>query len=106
MDVNLDQVEVKDNAVAHKYEAHVGEHTAFIEYEREGDRITLISTEVPHELEGRGLAGKMAKVALDDARAHHLAVIPICSYIQTYIRRHQEYADLVPAEQREELLRG
>ncbi len=105
MDVNLDQVEVKDNPAAHQYEAHVGGHMAFIEYERDGDRITLIHTEVPRELEGRGLAGKMAQFALDDARAQGLTVIPSCPYIQGYIRRHQEYADLVPAERRAKLLR-
>lgn len=106
MDVNLDQVEVRDNAAAQQYEAHAAGHTAIIEYERAGDRITLIHTEVPRELEGHGLAARMAKFALDDARAQGLTVIPSCPYIQSYIRRHQEYADLVPPERREKLLRG
>jgi len=56
---------------------------------------------VPRELEGRGLAGKMAKVALEDARARRLLVIPRCPFVAGYMRRHPEYLDLVPLDYRE-----
>jgi hypothetical protein len=39
-----------------------------------------------------------------DARARHLAVILLCPFVAGYIRRHLEYADLVPPDDRARLL--
>jgi predicted GNAT family acetyltransferase len=69
-----------------------------------GDRIVFIHTVVPEALEGHGIAGKMAHFALEDARARHLAVILLCPFVAGYIRRHLEYADLVPPDDRARLL--
>ncbi len=49
---------------------------------------------------GRGVASEMARFALEDARARELEVIPSCPFVSGYIRKHSEYADLVPADQR------
>jgi len=37
---------------------------------------------------------------LDDARQQGLAVIPLCPYVVVFIRRHPEYIELVPVEER------
>ena len=42
-----------------------------------------------------GVASHLAQVALDDARAQGLRVIPRCPFVADYIARHPEYADLV-----------
>jgi predicted GNAT family acetyltransferase len=52
-------------------------------------------TVVPPQLRGQGVAGKLASAALEHARKNDWRVVPDCSYIDTYIRRHPEYADLV-----------
>ncbi len=96
MDTNEDSVIVVDNDAASRYEATVAGHLAVIDYERLPDRITLIHAGVPPEVEGRGIAGKLSRFALDDARAKHLSVIPRCPYVAAYIKRHPEYLDLVP----------
>jgi predicted GNAT family acetyltransferase len=106
MDVNLDDVTVTNNTAAQQYEAHVGGHVGFLEYARDGSRLVLIHTEVPKPLEGRGLAGKIVKTALDDARAHHLEVIPRCPYVISYLKRHQDYLDLVPPGERHSVQRS
>jgi predicted GNAT family acetyltransferase len=95
-----DAVDVVDNEAEHRYEARVDGQLAVLTYRRSGDRITFIHTGVPAALEGRGIAGTLARVALEDARAAGLAVIPRCPYIAAYIRRHPEYADLVPPAER------
>jgi hypothetical protein len=46
-------------------------------------------------LEGKGLAAKLTRTALDFARAHRLRVVPLCPYVSAYIRRHSEVQDLV-----------
>jgi hypothetical protein len=89
---------VQDNTQEHRYEVSLEGKTAFIEYRRSGHSIILIHTEVPLAFEGRGIAGRLAKAALEDARAAHLQVIPICPFVATYIKRHKEYQDLVAPE--------
>ena len=67
-----------------------------------GETISLIHTEVDPAFEGRGLAGRLARYSLDDARKRQLAVLPFCPYVQSWIKRHPEYADLVPQDRRAE----
>jgi predicted GNAT family acetyltransferase len=91
-------VEVKDNAAEERYEAEIDGQIAVIEYERARDGIIFLHTEVPAALEGHGIAGRMAHVALEDARARGLAVIPLCPFVASYMRRHPEYQALVPPD--------
>ena len=95
MNINPDDVSVSNNEVEQRYEARVGGRLAVLAYKQEGGRIVYTHTEVPEELEGQGIAGKLTRVALDDARAQRLAVVPRCPYVAGYIRRHPEYQDLV-----------
>ena len=69
-------------------------HDAFVEYEREGDVLAINHTEVPPEMGGRGIAGKLVEAALRYAREEGLKVLPRCSYADAYMRRHAEHADL------------
>jgi predicted GNAT family acetyltransferase len=103
MNSNREDVDVVNNEAAQRYEAYVDGRLAVITYQRRGDRIIFIHTEVPEALEGHGIAGTMARVALDEARARGLKVIPRCPFVAGYIRRHPEYADLVPPDERERL---
>lgn len=95
MSDEFENLTIKNNEAEQRYEAEIGGHLAVIEYEQGPERILIMHTEVPKELEGHGVATQMAKFALDDARARHLAVVPLCPVVASYIRQHQEYADLV-----------
>ncbi|HEV8194782.1 MAG TPA: GNAT family N-acetyltransferase [Ktedonobacterales bacterium] len=95
MNIDLERVEVVDNKVEQRYEAAVNGELAVVEYHREGDRIVFTHTGVPTALEGHGLAARLAQTVLNDARARHLMVVPRCPYITSYIKRHQQYLDLV-----------
>ena len=89
------EVVVEDNPAARRYQAQLGEHLAIAAYRLDGDTITFTHTQVPKELEGHGIANKLAHAALEDARARQLTVVPLCPFIASYIRRHQEYVALV-----------
>lgn len=52
-------------------------------------------TEVDPEREGRGFGAQLVKAALDDARARGWTIVPRCSFVDAYVRRHPEYADLL-----------
>ena len=86
---------VKNNKMGKRFEVQIDNSLAFVEYQIDGKQITLIHTEVPHELGGQGVGGKIAKVALDFARGNGLKVVSECSFVASYIERHQEYHDIV-----------
>ncbi len=88
-------VTVTNNVDASRFEATVDGHVAFAEYGRVDNDIVFTHTIVPPELEGRGLASKIVHTALDHARAEHLAVVPLCPFVASYLRRHPEYHDIV-----------
>ncbi|MEU6018055.1 GNAT family N-acetyltransferase [Streptomyces sp. NPDC047515] len=82
-----------------RYEVLVGddgETAGFAEYFLSEGEIAFIHTETDPRFAGRGLGGLLAQGALDDARARGLHVMPYCPFIQGWIRKHPEYADLVP----------
>ncbi|HJZ48076.1 MAG TPA: GNAT family N-acetyltransferase [Roseiflexaceae bacterium] len=95
MELNIDDIEIEHNTAAQRYQARTDHGLAVAEYERNGDTITFTHTEVPPAARGRGIASKLIHVALEDARAEHLRVIPLCWFVVSYIRRHEEYASLL-----------
>jgi predicted GNAT family acetyltransferase len=88
-------MDVTRNDAEHRFEATVDGHTGVLTYREAAGRITLIHTEVPPELRGRGIADALARAALDDARRRRLLVRPLCPFAQAFLKRHPEYADLV-----------
>ena len=86
---------ITHNEAAKRFETTLDGRTAFLEYHRGRDFVTLIHTEVPEELGGRGIGRKLAQAALEFARAENLKVVPSCPFVAAYIRRHPEYLDLV-----------
>jgi predicted GNAT family acetyltransferase len=93
--MNTDEIEVVNNEEARRFEVNLNGKVAMIQYLLTKHMIVFSHTEVPPEFEGKGIAGKMAKVALDYARSAGLEVQPLCPFVAGYIRRHPEYQDLV-----------
>ena len=91
----LEDVAVVDEPANHRFAALVGDAVAHLDYRRDGDVITLVHTEVPRALRGRGLAQALARHALEHARAHGLTVVPACPFVAGFVREHPEYAPLV-----------
>lgn len=87
--------DVRNNETQSRYETSIDGKTAFAAYNRNGNTVTFTHTEVPPELEGRGVAGAIVKHALDEARAQNLGVVAACAYVASYVRRHPEYQDLL-----------
>ena|SRR5690349_4243619 len=89
-----------DNTARSRYEMTVNDVTAFIDYERTGDTVTLVHTEVPPEMSGQGIGSKLAQGALDDARQHGQRIVPRCTFVRKYLERHPEYQDVIlPSEE-------
>jgi len=90
-----DKVPVTNNESAKRFEARLGEHTAILTYMRQPDALVLVHTEVPEQLEGRGLGGDLVRTALEYARAQDLRIVPRCPFVVTWLERHPEYEDVV-----------
>ena len=76
------------------------ESSAFLSYTFEGDCVVFDHTFVPDVLRGRGIAAKLARAALEEARQQQWKVVPRCSYVAAFIKRNPEFADLADQESR------
>ena len=72
-----------------------GEVAGVLHYRRHGDKIELLHTEIEQSFSGRGLAGRLASAALEDARGRATPVVPTCPFVTGYLDRHPEFADLL-----------
>lgn len=86
--------QVRHNVAQNRFELPCGEQLAVADYRREDGFLVLTHTFVPPEARGRGLAEKVVGAAMNFARAEKLRVVPQCSYVDVFLRRHPEYADL------------
>jgi uncharacterized protein len=97
--VDRQDLEIKDNAELGRFEAKLGDELAgFGRYRLASGRITFTHTKVDPAFEGRGVGSKLVGHMLDSARARGLAVVPECPFVETYIKRHPEYADLIASQ--------
>ena len=63
---------VRDNAERHLFELDADGHVAFSNYRRDGGTIVIMQTEVPEELNGRGIGSALVRGLLDMVRAQGL----------------------------------
>ena len=97
-------LEFTRNTDLDRYEAHGdGKLAGLVAYAVEGSEIAFSHTVVQSWAEGQGVATKLIRHALDDVRERGgLHVRPICTFVQGFIERNPEYADLVDAPADEE----
>ena len=87
--------EVRNNPGANRYEVEVEGKLAIAEYMLNGNNLTLTHTEVPVELEGRGIANALAEFAFNDAKTRELKVIALCPFMFAYVKRHPEHRSVI-----------
>lgn len=93
-------VTVRNNAEAGCYDAVLGDRVVgMIMYERRGDRMVIRHTIVDPEFRGQGIAGALARAALDDLLASGMTLTNYCGFIAGFIKRNPGYARLIDARQ-------
>lgn len=88
---------VVHNEDERRFESTTDGLTAVTEYTLTDGVMVFTHTEVPPELEGRGIAGTLVRTALEHARTEDVSVRPVCPFVKSYIKRHPEFQDLVSA---------
>jgi predicted GNAT family acetyltransferase len=86
---------MEDNQSRKRFELEVDGHVAFLTYRREDDGLELIHTEVPDELEGKGVGSRLVKEVLAFARENSLRVTPTCKFVRSYLERHSDEQDVL-----------
>lgn len=80
-----------------EYTAHITgvEQTGELTWRAQGERVRIAThTGVPHELRGRGIAGRLVEALIADAREQGFKVVPACSYVAKQFDEHPEWAEL------------
>lgn len=91
----MEKAQVIHNIALQRYELPMDDALALLEYKKQGEDVLVFThTFVPPELRGNNIAAILTRFALDDARSQGKKVQPQCSYVDTFMRRNQEYADL------------
>ncbi len=84
-----------DNQDAKQYEMPVDGFTPRIEYIKAKQNIYLTHTEVPVQLEGRGIGSTLVKKVLGDVQKQELTLVPLCPFVALYIKNHPQWRELV-----------
>jgi uncharacterized protein len=78
------------------YEAYIdGERVGELGYRQGRGVVTATHTEVSPAAEGKGIGSSLARRFLDDARERGDTVVPLCPFVNGWINKHPDYADLV-----------
>ena len=85
-------LDVRHNAAASRFECEVQGLLCRADYRLDGRRMVVHHTEVPPALEGQGIASALVAALFAHAAREGLEVMPTCSYVRAWARRHPEVA--------------
>ena len=104
MELDLNSLQVVHNPSESRFEVTLDGQMAIATYRLRDGRMIINHTEVPPHLRRQGIAARIMRAALDYARSNSLQVFPACPYAAEFIRKHPEYQDLIPPEDRARFL--
>ena len=85
----------RDNEGRNRYELDIDGVTAFITYRTSPETITLVHTDVPSELGGRGAGSRLARATLDAVRKQGRKLSVECDFIRSFMAKNPEHDDLL-----------
>ncbi len=86
----MTDAEVRDNRALSRFELERDVRIAFLVYHRQPDAVVLVHTEVPPELRGHHVGDALVRGALAAIEAEGLRMVPVCPFVQAYLRRHPQ----------------
>ncbi|MCI0920420.1 GNAT family N-acetyltransferase [Sphingobacterium rhinopitheci] len=95
MKEEFQSIDLVKNNHAQRFELSVDGYTAFIDYREHHTIISLIHTESPEQLAGRGVATALIEKTLQYLDSNKLVLIPLCPLVFAYIKRHLVWLRIV-----------
>ncbi|SRR5258708_25012429 len=95
MSEKINNDSVRRNTDANRFEMDIGEELAVVDYHLGTGKMVITHTFVPPAARGQGVAEKLVRSALEAARTEGLSVVPECSYVAAFIKRHPEFHSLL-----------
>ncbi len=89
------KLSVTNNEQKNRFEAEHEGKTAFIDYTLQDDVYNLTHTEVPKEIEEKGVGTRLVKETLEFIKEQEKRVKPTCPFIAHFIEENSEYKSLV-----------
>jgi len=94
-------VNVLDDTERQRFLARLPEGEGELMYKQIGSHtLELIHTEVAPALRGRGVAEALVETAFALARKDGMHIVATCPYVQRWLTKHPEQADLVVSRRR------
>ena len=87
-----DAAQITDNADESRFEVTLDGRLAEMDYRIRGNRLVILHTLVPREMEGHGIGGALATAALDRAVRDGMTLVPICPFTRGWLQRHPDAA--------------
>lgn len=82
-----------------RFELMIDDKRSLVAYTQPDDHtLALTHTEVPPDLEGKGIGSRLVKQTLEYAEQHNLNIVPLCPFVAAYIKRHPEWNRIVSTE--------
>lgn len=73
-----------------RFEVTAPQGTAVLTYALGDGEVVLEHTVVPEEIEVRGVGSALVRAALGWAAQQDLAVVPQCTFVQAFLRKHPD----------------
>lgn len=89
------EIQVQHDTKRQRFETQVDGVPAYMTYTFHGNRVYFDHTYVPAQFRGKGVAAAVVRAGLEEARRQHWKIVPSCSYVETFIRRHPEFEELM-----------
>lgn len=95
MKEEFNELQVVKNDETQQFELTVDGYIAFIEFREKPSHISLIHTESPPELEGRGVATALIEKTLAYLEANNYKLLPLCPLVFAYIKKNPTWIRIV-----------
>jgi predicted GNAT family acetyltransferase len=95
MKPEFEHIKLHNNEAANRFEMEFENSISFVEYEKDGDIISLLHTEVDPALEGRGAGTALVEKVLALIQKEGWQLIPLCPFVVAYIKRHPDWEKII-----------
>jgi len=87
--------QITNNTVQSRFELVEQGHTAYADYRRDENVLSIKYVFSPPELRGAGTANRLMEGIAAHAWAENLKILPICGYAASWLRKHKEHHGLM-----------